>query len=69
MYRLSDHDYEDACAEAIRCLTGAGRKVGVPYTDEAGVRRCTVDGKNLDDRGVIGAWWSESVTRKILYGR
>ena len=69
MARLTDEDYEDAYRETLRCLTDDGKNVGVPYTDGDGVRYCTVDEKTLNDRGVIGAWWSEHVTRQIFDGR
>ena len=69
MYRLTDEEYEDAYAETLRCLAGAGRKVGVPYADGAGIRYCTVDGNALNDRGVISAWWSDPITKKIFAGR
>ena len=69
MSRLTDAEYQDAYIETLRCLTDAGRDVGIPYTDGAGVRYCTVDDKELNDRDVISAWWSEHVTRQIFDGR
>jgi len=69
MPRLTDEEYEDAYWESLRCLANAGRDVGVPYMDSEGVRQCFVDGRALDDRGVIESWWSDQTTRKIFDGR
>jgi len=69
MPRLTDEEYEDMYRESLRCLADAGHAVGTPYLDEAGIRRCVAGEWVLDDRGVIGAWWSEKVTQEIFEGR
>jgi hypothetical protein len=60
---LTDEEYEDVYREALRCLSGDGRTVGVPFRTEAGARHCDVDGRKLDDRGVFEAWWGDQVTQ------
>jgi hypothetical protein len=66
---LTDEEYEDVYREALRCLADDGCTVGVPTKTKAGIRHCDVDGRKLDDRGVLEAWWGEAVTRRILKGR
>lgn len=67
--RLTDQEYEDVYRESLRCLADAGNDVGVPQTNADGVRICIVNGKTLNDRGLIESWWSPEITRKIFDGR
>jgi hypothetical protein len=66
---LTAAEYEDAYAEALVCLADDGHQVGVPFRNGTGARYCTVDGRKLDDRGVLEAWWEAEITAEILEAR
>jgi hypothetical protein len=67
---LTDEEYEDVYREALRCLADDGRTVGVPHKTKAvAARHCVVDGRTLDDRGVLETRWGEEITRRILKAR
>ena len=66
---LTDADYEDAYAEALRCLADDGHAVGEPFINGTGARYCMVDDSNLTDREVLEQWWKREITREILQGR
>jgi hypothetical protein len=67
--RLSEGEYEDAYAEALRCLADSGYAVEVPFIDGTATRRCYVDDRRLSDKGVLELWWGEDIAREILRGR
>ena len=68
MSKLTDHEFEDVYRESLGCLASAGHDVGEPH-DGDGLRHCVVDGKTLDDRGVIETWGDAEIARKIFEGR
>lgn len=65
---LSDDEYEDAYAEALRCLFDTGHAVGKPSHDGT-ARYCMVNGHRLTDKDVLELWWEPEIARKILQGR
>lgn len=69
---LTDAEYEDAYAEALRCLADDGYAVGEPFingTNGSGARCCMVGDRKLTDREVLVLWWTEDIAREILQGR
>lgn len=64
---LTESEYEDAYTETLRCLADC-HDVGTPFQRD-GIRYCFVDGEQLDDRGVLGAFWNPEIVRMILKGR
>ena len=68
---LTDAEYEDAYAEALRCLAEEGYAVREPFmfTNGTGARYCMMDDRELTDREVLELWWKANIARKILQGR
>ena len=68
---LTDAEYEDAYAEALRCLADDGYAVGEPFmfTNGIGARYCLLDDRKLTDRAVLEMWWKADIAREILRGR
>ncbi len=66
---ITDEEYEDAYREALRCLADDAHFVSTPFRDTCGTRYCMIDGRKLDDRGVLEACWDEDIARQILEGR
>ena len=66
---LTDAEYEDAYAEALRCLDDEGYAVGTPFFNGTGARYCMVDDRKLTDREVLEMWWEADIASEILRGR
>ena len=67
---LSDAEYEDAYAEALRCLVDDGHAVVRPLPlSNTGARHCMVNGRKLNDKDVLELWWGKAIARKIMRGR
>ena len=66
---LTDAEYEDAYAEALRCLSDEGHAVGKPFINSTGARYCVVDDRKLTDNEVLEMWWKADIARVILQGR
>ena len=66
---LTDAEYQDAYAEALRCLADEGHAVGEPYISGTGERYCMVDNGTLSDREVLDKWWTRDIASAILQGR
>lgn len=60
---FSPQQYEDAYAEALRCLSEVMSVEELPRLN--GKRFSAIDGKALDDHAVLTLFWGPTITREI----
>jgi len=65
---VTDEEYEDVYHEALHCLSENSR-VGFPFQQPDGARRCEVGGLLLSDSQVIELWWGKEIAEEIRQER
>jgi len=66
---LTNAEYEDAYAEALRCLKDDEHVVSEAFIDRTGAQYCIVDARKLTDEAALELWWEAEIAREILEGR
>ena len=67
--RLTDSEYEDCYAEALRILHYKYESVGVPYHNDKGERTCRIESLHADDHTVFLLAFGSDVANQIEHGK